>query len=106
MRKLIDGRRIDAGIDRILSSGIRWGRKGSALDGVDTLNRLAERIDGRIELVVGGGVNPQNAPRIVEALACRSGPLALHAYSGAQESGETTESAVEALVRAANPSGF
>ncbi len=93
---------IDFGVDRLLTSGVTWGLPGGALEGVDALKTLVAKVDGRIEIVVGGSVGPGNATEIVSSLGRYSGPLSLHAYSGVQEIGETSRSKVKALIEAAN----
>lgn len=47
---------IDLGFVRILSSG----QKDKALDGIDVLAEMVERAAGRIQIMAGSGVNPQN----------------------------------------------
>ncbi len=49
-------RLIDLGFVRILSSG----QKDKALDGIDALADMVERAAGRIQVMAGSGVNPQN----------------------------------------------
>jgi copper homeostasis protein len=51
---------IALGVDRILTCGLPWGRPGSALDGAPVLARLIGQAAGRVEIVIGGGVNPAN----------------------------------------------
>ncbi len=53
---------IDLGFRRVLTSG----GLGTALEGVETIRRLVERAAGRIEILPGGGVRPENAREIVE----------------------------------------
>ncbi len=53
---------IAAGCTRILTSG--QGR--TALEGVPVLRELVKRAAGRIEIMVGGGVNPGNAAELAE----------------------------------------
>ncbi len=93
---------IDYGVDRILTSGVAWGRSGGALEGKETLKALVEVADGRIEIVIGGSVSPRNAQEIVSSFGQFSGPVSLHAHSGVQENGATAKSKVQALVQAAN----
>lgn len=57
---------IALGCDRLLTSG----RAQSALEGVDTLARLAEQGKGRIIILAGAGVNPSNAAEILERSGC------------------------------------
>ncbi len=93
---------IDYGVNRILTSGVAWECSGGALEGKETLKALVEAADGRIEIVIGGGVSPGNAKEIVSSLGQFSGPVSLHAHSGVQENGVTAKSKVRALIEAAN----
>lgn len=52
---------ISCGCHRILTSGC----KPSAEEGIDTLRKLVRQADGRITILAGAGVTPQNAARIV-----------------------------------------
>ena len=61
---------VDLGLARILTSG----GAAKAPDGADRIARLARAADGRVEIMAGGGVTPDAAPRLVEA-----GVDALHA---------------------------
>jgi copper homeostasis protein len=47
---------IDVGFIRILSSG----QKDKAMDGIEALAEMVEHADGRIQIMAGSGVNPQN----------------------------------------------
>lgn len=91
---------IGLGVDRILSSGVAWGESGSALDGVSKLNDVIRAVNGRLEVVIGGGVNPVNAPQVLERLSPWTGSLGVHAYSGVRDGGGTTQSGVRDLVDA------
>jgi copper homeostasis protein len=71
---------IALGVDRILTSGSPWGSGEGALEGLPTLQRLVEQADGRIEIVIGGGVTPANAKTIGAALPTGA-RIAFHAYS-------------------------
>lgn len=51
------------GFDRILTSGGATG----APDGVATIARMVERADGRIRIMGGAGVRPDNAARVLAA---------------------------------------
>ena len=55
-------RLIDLGFKRILTSGGR----GTALEGVDMIQRLVEKAEGRIEILPGGGIRPANAAQIAK----------------------------------------
>ena len=90
---------IDLGVDRVLTSGVPWGQAGSAVDGLPQLLRTIERAAGRIEVVIGGGVNLRNVATLAAALPATA-RTSLHAYSGAQQGGVTTTEAVRALIDA------
>jgi copper homeostasis protein len=92
---------IGAGVDRVMTSGMPWGRPGGALEGRGQLARLIGLAAGRIAVVIGGGVNPDNIPVILAALPPNATRVSLHAYSGAHTAGITTVAAVRALVDAA-----
>ena len=61
---------IELGVDRVLTSG----GAATALAGVENLRKLAELSEGRIEILPGAGVGPENAIEIIQ----RSGCLQLH----------------------------
>lgn len=54
---------ISLGCDRILTSGLM----PSALEGVNTLSRLVEKANGRIIIMPGAGVSPDNAALIMKS---------------------------------------
>ena len=81
---------IDLGFDRVLTCGIPWGRKGTALDGVERLAATIRRSQGRIEIVLAGGINPANVGPLLARLPLADGLVSVHAYSGAQVNGQTT----------------
>ncbi len=81
---------IDLGFDRVLTSGIPWGRKGTALDGVERLAATIRRSQGRIEIVLAGGISPANVGPLLSRLPLADGLVSVHAYSGAQANGQTT----------------
>jgi copper homeostasis protein len=97
---------IELGVDRVLTSGVKWGEPGTALDGVDRIASCARYAGLRMQIVAGGGVTVENAPRILERLPLHACDIALHAYSGAQEEdGRVTVESVRKLVEAANGVG-
>ena len=95
---------IDLGFDRVLTSGIPWGRKGTALDGVERLAATIRRAQGRIEIVLAGGISPSNVGPLLARLPLAAGLVSVHAYSGAQANGQTTVESVRALIEATNHS--
>ncbi|KQS32696.1 copper homeostasis protein CutC [Dyadobacter sp. Leaf189] len=54
---------IETGAERILTSG----QKASAIQGIDLLAALAKEANGKIEIMAGGGVNPENAAELAAA---------------------------------------
>jgi copper homeostasis protein len=65
---------IDLGVTRILTSG----QQRTALDGTDLIRRLIERAAGRIEILPGAGISPENAPSLV----ARTGATQIHGSFG------------------------
>ena len=57
---------IGLGCDRILTSG----QAPTAEEGADTLRKLRRRARGRIIILPGGGVTPENAARILALTGC------------------------------------
>ncbi len=53
---------IDAGVDRVLTSG----RPGRAIDHLDTIKAITNHAAGRILIMAGGGVMPENAELILQ----------------------------------------
>ena len=94
---------IDAGVDRILTSGTPWGKEKSAVNGIEQLRQIITSAAGRIEIVVGGGIFASNIQDIFATLVPLRSRVSLHAHSAAQQGGITTVSAVQALVAAARP---
>lgn len=91
----------ELGFHRVLTSGVPWGQQGTALDGVERLARTIQRAQGRIEVVLGGGINPTNVGPLLAQLPLHDGRVSVHAYSGAQVNRQTTVEAVRFLVEAA-----
>ena len=61
---------IDLGVTRLLTSG----QESSAAAGADLIRRLIERAAGRIEILPGAGISPENAA----ALVAQTGATQLH----------------------------
>ena len=94
---------IDLGFDRVLTSGIPWGAKAQH----GRRQRLAatiRRSQGRIEIVLAGGITPANVEPLLSRLPLAVGLVSVHAYSGAQANGQTTVKSVRALIEATNRS--
>lgn len=58
---------IDLGFDRVLTSGGR----ATAEEGIDIIKGLNEQAAGRITVMPGSGVTPENAAKILTATGCR-----------------------------------
>jgi copper homeostasis protein len=58
---------VSLGFHRVLTSG----RRSSALDGAPLIKELAERADGRLDVMACGGVRPANVARVVELTGVR-----------------------------------
>lgn len=71
---------IDLGFERVLTSGCAL----TAMAGAETIARLVEQADGRIAILAGGGVRPEN----VADLVVRTGVVEVHgSCSGAMTYG-------------------
>ncbi|MBX9584793.1 MAG: hypothetical protein K2X87_31200 [Gemmataceae bacterium] len=57
---------IDLGFKRVLTSG----GKPTALEGADVIAKLIERARGRIEILPGGGITPENVEELVRRTGC------------------------------------
>lgn len=55
-------RLIHLGVDRVLTSG----GAGTAAEGVEQIRRLVVQAKGRISILAGGGINPDNVARLVQ----------------------------------------
>ena len=84
---------IGLGCDRILTSG----QEATAEEGCDRLRRLRRRARGRIILLPGGGVTPENAPRILALTGCTE----IHASASETIDGKkvTSSEKVSALIK-------
>ena len=84
-------------IDRILTCGIGWGQKGSAVDGLPSLQKLLTKAEKKIEIVVGGGLSKDNVAKIVDSLAPMDGLMSVHLHSGVMENGEVASELVRTV---------
>ncbi|MDR1515921.1 MAG: hypothetical protein LBS45_09510 [Synergistaceae bacterium] len=64
------------GITRVLSSG----QSRSALQGAGTLSEMTRYAAGRIEILPGAGINPDNARELIEKTGCRQIHLSMHKF--------------------------
>ena len=87
---------VELQFDRILTSGTPWRGAGGAVAGLKRVQALVAQAAGRIEVVVGGGVEPENAD--VFATALPGDRWSLHAYSGVRMDGRVCAERVRALV--------
>jgi len=93
---------IDAGIDRVLTSGTSWDSRQPATAGIAELSKLTKYSTKRIEIVIGGGINSLAMHVLKKSLPIiEQGHVSFHSYSAARENDATTESAVRTLVEAA-----
>ena len=85
---------VGLGCDRILTSG----QAASALKGAPLLRELRKRADGRIGILAGGGVTPENAAQIISETGCAE----IHASASEIIDGEkkTSTVKVEAILKA------
>ena len=85
---------IGLGCDRILTSG----QAPTAEEGADKLRKLHRRAKGRIIILPGGGVTPENAASILERTGCTE----IHASASETVDGKkkTSTARVEAILQA------
>ncbi|ELU10606.1 hypothetical protein CAPTEDRAFT_110971 [Capitella teleta] len=88
---------LDLGVDRVLTSGIAWGVGGTAEDGIKQLVNIGAFVSGGLEIVVGGGVSLENAPRIIEVLNTELTRFSLHTFSSVLENGNVSSAKVQQL---------
>jgi len=93
---------IDLGMARVLTAGSAYRDDLPAVEGKSSLHALIREAENRIEIVIGGGVNPENAARILRG-APPTERLSLHAFSGVRMRGKVQVKRVQALYQAANP---
>lgn len=91
---------IELGFERILTAGTPYQQDLPAVEGIPQLHQLIRQAAGRIEIVIGGGVNPENAGAILANAP--QGRLALHAFSGVQVDGIVSAERVRKLIFASN----
>lgn len=65
---------IELGFDRVLTSGQRV----SAPEGADLIAALVARSSGRIEVLPGGGIRPENAAELLARTGCNQVHLTAH----------------------------
>ena len=87
---------ITLGCDRILTSG----QAPTVEDGLNRLRELHQRARGRIIILPGGGVTPENAANILSFTGCRE----IHASASVAADGKkmTSTVLVEAILQAIN----
>ncbi len=88
---------IALGVDRLLSSGTAWDSGDGALQGIGQLKQTIAQAGDKIAIVVGGGVTPLSAEKLLEQLAPLAQPITLHAYSSMLSAGNTSAAQVAHL---------
>ena len=61
------------GVDRVLTSGTPWGSGKTALQGIKVLDNLIAQAGHDIEVVIGGGVTPNNSRTLLSQLSSARG---------------------------------
>lgn len=93
---------IDLGVDRVLTSGSQWGDQSNAFSGLVNLKFFASVVEQEIELVIAGGVSPENASTILTGFSKIKAHVSLHAYSSVLEQENLNMERVQALVNVAS----
>lgn len=73
---------LEYGVDRVLTSGTAWGSKDSAIHGIPVLESLIRQAGRDIEVVVGGGLSPNNLAPLLQHLPIGEGRMSVHSYGG------------------------
>ena len=94
---------MDAGVHRVLTSGVGWGESGGAVEGISQLQKIVAHATN-IEIVIGGGIFPGNANKIIENVVTPDRKISLHAYSGVLVGDSVSKNAVLELVEAGSNS--
>lgn len=89
------------GCHRVLSAGTPWGSALGARDGIDELERMAAHHQGRMDLVVGGGISVASVRLLLPKLKHHNN-ISFHAYSSVMVDGYTDAGCVAALRNALN----
>lgn len=92
---------VEISVDRVLTSGTLWGSSLPAAAGIAQLAEIMRQANNRLEIVIGGGLNPENAPALLAQLPLATGRLAVHSYSGVLAGENVSEKKVSRLVQTA-----
>lgn len=88
------------GINRLLTSGNRWGSQQANMPNISQLTQIADYIGGAFELVIGGGVNIDNANRLWQLSKHPLTRISLHSYSGVLDGdGNIMPAHIKAILR-------
>ncbi|WP_337879912.1 copper homeostasis protein CutC [Rheinheimera sp.] len=90
---------VDLGVQRILTAGTAWGSGLGILHGVPLVQQLLQQAAGRVELVLGGGVNQQNLPQLLPALQSWRQGFSIHSYSALLTQGRVDPDKVRQLTQ-------
>ena len=90
---------IDLGVDRILTNGTRWGENRPVTAGIPRLKQLLQKAEGRIEIVIGGGVRKKNTSYILTVLKEYQKNISFHTYSEVKPAGKVRAEYVKDMVR-------
>lgn len=88
----------ELGVQRILTAGTAWGSGLGILDGLPLVQQLLQQAAGRVELVLGGGLNQQNLPQLLPALQSWRQGFSIHSYSALLSQGRVDPDKVNQLV--------
>lgn len=89
----------ELGVQRILTAGTAWGSGLGILHGLSLVQQLLQQAAGRLELVLGGGVNQQNLPQLLPALQRWRQGFSIHSYSALLSQGRVDPEKVSQLVQ-------
>jgi copper homeostasis protein len=91
---------IDLGVQRVLTSGTSWHSQQPVKKGLAQIQKMLSLADGRIELILAGGIQVSNVQNILQVLHLGRNTISIHAYSGVLVNGRTDQTAVAQLYNA------
>lgn len=90
---------INSGVKRLLTSGTPWHANQGAAEGITRLLQIMNVAKGRIECVIGGGINANSSIAVWSACHRSGTKISLHAFSGVLSNNRVDAFKVQSLIR-------
>jgi copper homeostasis protein len=91
---------INLGVARVLSSGTPWQGGGSSYEGRENLAAYLQHAQGKIEVVIGGGVNAVNGGLLKQFMTDIGNKYSFHAYSSVLDGKALSSEKIKVLQKA------